>query len=212
MHAVASRILKWTGCLSYQSACVLVLLAVVGCGGKPNAANIQLRRQNEELTSQIFTLEARHKQDQATIKALEGSMPTVPVLPAERMNELFTVADLQLGRLTGWADLDPKTEGDDGLKIYVVPVDAAGDELKAAGSFKIEVFDLSAKDTRVGDWEFSVDRARACWNGSGLLYEYVLPCPFKGEIPDAELTIKITFTDTLTQRVLTKQKVIQKTP
>jgi hypothetical protein len=182
-----------------------------GCGGKPNAANIELRRQNQALHEQIASLSVQRKQDQLTIQQLESSMPTVPILPAERMNELYTVADLQLGRLTGWADLDPKTEGDDGLKIYVVPVDASGDELKAAGSFKIEAFDLSARETRVGEWSFSVDRARAHWNGSGLLYEYVLPCPFKEVLSQTELTLKVTFTDALTQRVYTVQKLIKKT-
>lgn len=212
MRVLASRIFKWTGCLGYQSACVLACGLVVGCAGKPNAANIELRKQNQALIEQLATLEARHRQDQATIQMYEGGTPTVPVLPAERMNELYTVDDLRLGRLTGWADVDPKIDGEDGLKIYVVPLDAADDELKAAGAFKVEAFDLSAEQTRVGEWNFSIDQARACWNGSGLLYEYVLPCPGHGALPKGELTLKITFTDAMTQRVHTVQKVIKKTP
>ncbi len=185
------------------------LLATSGCGSKPNAANIQLRKQNQELSEHIASLEAERDAQFASLRMLEQGIPTVPILPAERINELFTAKSLKTRKLTGKADLDPAKAGDDGLKVYVVPIDASGDEIKAAGSFKVEAFDLSAPNTRVGEWNFSIDQSRATWNGSGLLYEYVLPCPFDA-MPDAsELTMKITFTDALTQRVLSLQQVVK---
>lgn len=187
----------WVGCVG--------LLMLVGCAAKPNAANIELRKQNQDLNDQIQQLNQKVTTLEGTLATMNASTPTVPVLPAERMNELFTVHSLKVGRLSGFADLPDNKSG---IKVYVVPLDASGDELKAAGAFTIEAFDLSASDPRIGQWSFTVDEARASWLGSGLLYEYVLVCPFAKPIDAQELTLKITFTDALTQRVHRMQQVI----
>lgn len=183
-------------------------LAIVGCGGKPSKANIELRKQNDELQAKIKTLEGERAGDKATIASLQSGATTVPSLSQERVDELFTVTGLKLGSMTGLADLDPAKPGNDGLKIYVVPRDSSNDALKAAGAFTIEAFDLSAKEPRIGAWTFTPAQAKQHWVGLGWLYEYVLPCPLE-TMPDAkELTIKVTFTDALTQRVFTEQKVV----
>ena len=212
---IASKPLSTIRGGGYSRHPILVLFAallVAGCAGKPNAANIELRKQNETLATDIARLNTELNAREATIKTLEASTPTLPTLPAERLNELYTVHGLVLGRLTGGADLDPSNPGTDGLKIYVVPTDAAGDELKSAGSFKIEAFDLAAAEPRVGAWAFTVEEAKSNWNGSGLLYEYVLPCPFDSIPAHEEITIKVTFTDALTQRQTTEQKIVKLRP
>ena len=78
------------------------------------------------------------------------------------------------------------------------------------GSFVVEAFDLAAPDGQrdVGKWEFPVDQAGKLWSGALLRYEYVLPCPFQKPPANAELTVKVTFTDELTSRVFTEQKVV----
>ncbi len=185
------------------------MVAVVGCGAKPSAVNIELRKKNEALASEIANLKTDLAARDSKIQSFEASIPTVPTLPSERLNELYTAHGLVLGRLTGGADLDPEKPGVDALKIYVVPIDASGDELKAAGTFKVEAFDLAAADPRVGMWEFSVEESKAHWNGSGLLYEYVLPCPFETLPAHNEITVKVTFTDALTQRQIVEQKIVK---
>jgi hypothetical protein len=101
---------------------------------------------------------------------------------------------------------------DDGvLKVYVTPIDDAGHDLKAAGSFVVELFDLSKGDNaRVGRWEFPLDQARQNWVGQALLYTYVLTLPWQQSRPEhPELTLKVRFTDALTGRTFETQKVIQ---
>jgi outer membrane murein-binding lipoprotein Lpp len=205
----------WTGRLSGQSACAflaacVVGVACVGCAPKPNAANIELRKRNNDLSAQVAQLEAQVASQRDAIQRLEASAAsgatTVPTLPQDRVDQLFTAARLSIGRLSGWADLG---EGRQGLKLYVVPTDASGDEIKAAGSFVVEAFDLAADAPRLARWEFSVDEARALWTGSGLLYEYVLPCPMDAKPTSAELTVKITFVDALTQRRIAQQVQIK---
>src|SRR5947208_177685 len=102
---------------------------VTGCKG-PSSANIELRKQNQELRSQVAELERLHAGEAAQIKSLESKATTVPVLPEEQLAKLFTVHGIQLGRLTG---ADEK-----GLKVYVTPTDEDGQPLKAAGSFVVE--------------------------------------------------------------------------
>ncbi|GIW77701.1 MAG: hypothetical protein KatS3mg104_2764 [Phycisphaerae bacterium] len=203
-------VIKRTGCRIGQSVCILGLVVGTGCASKPSAVNIELRKQNQALLDRIRLLEARSQQDQATIRVLESRMPTVPVLPEERIRQLFTPVDLKIGRLTGWATLNENGQSREGLKVYVVPLDTDGDELKSAGAFQVEAFDLTKPNPRVGRWDFGPEEARALWHGSGLLYEYVLPCPFESSVDSSELTLRITFTDLLTQRVIVKQSVIKR--
>jgi hypothetical protein len=132
-------------------------------------------------------------------------------LPQDRLDKLFTVHGLSLGRLTGGADLDPAKPGDEGIKVYVVPTDDSGESLKAAGSFVIELFDLNkTTDNLVGHWEFSVEQARHNWYGRALLYTYVLNCPWQARPPEhPDLTLKVVFRDELTGREFSLQQAIK---
>jgi hypothetical protein len=84
--------------------------------------------------------------------------------------------------------------------------------VKLAGSFVIEAFDLGqSQSPLIGRWEFSTDEARKHWIGDAFLYEYVLPCPLKQRPRVDSLTVRVTFTDELTQRKLEAQKQIKLT-
>jgi hypothetical protein len=99
------------------------------------------------------------------------------------------------------------------LKIYVAPIDEQGDKLKAAGSFHIDLFDLSLKsDNRIGAWDFDLAKTRSLWFGRGLLYTYVLDCPWQTAPVNLKLTARITFTDALTHRVFTVDKDVMVQP
>jgi hypothetical protein len=191
-------------------ACALLLLA--GCGGKPSAANTELRKQLQSAQSELAQLRLQRDADHAKIRALEGQGPTtVPSLPNERLQSLFTTHGIRLGRLTGFADVDPQREGVDGIKVYLTPTDGTLDDLKAAGAINVEAFDLNSGGKQVGKWTFGAAEAKKLWNGTGLLYEYVVPCPFDSDVPQAsELTLKVTFTDELTGRSFSQQQVIKR--
>jgi hypothetical protein len=184
-------------------------LGISGCNGKSNQANIELRKQKHELESQVAELKRARDADAATIHSLQAQRGFVQTLPQDRTDRLFTAHGITLGRLTGGVDLDPARTGDEGIKVYVVPVDQTGDELKAAGSFVVELFDLGKpEDNLVGRWEFTPEQAKANWFGGALLYEYVLTCPWQRRPEHSELTLRVTFRDELTGREFTVQKVI----
>jgi len=192
----------------------VILLCVPGCLARPDQANIVLRKQIQSLEAQVAELQRRHEADVATIRSLEAQRGTLPTLPADRLQQLFTASGIRLGRLTGGADLDPASPGDEGIKVYVVPIDQSGDELKAAGAFDVQLFDLSKpSENLLGQWHFSVEEAQQHWYGSALQYGYVLPCPWQGRIPEhGELTLRVSFHDALTQRQFSIQKVIRVNP
>ena len=178
-----------------------------GCSS-PNKANIDQRKQNQQLQGEVDSLKRQHEADAATLRAMEAKSPGVASLPQERINQLFTVHGIQFGKLTGADPDDPKK-----LKVYVVPTDGEGQQIKAAGSFVVEAFDLSNGDNaRVGRWEFPLDQAAKNWYGQAMLYTYVLSCPWQSPPKHSDITLKVTFTDALTGRAFTAQKSIKVAP
>ena len=157
-------------------ATLLPLAALAGCVGKPNQANIDLRKEVQQLQEQVGTLDQQHRADQAEISALRQSTPTQPSLPSSRLDRLFTTHGLKFGRLTSGYDADRNRPGD--VKVYVVPTDQEGQPLKAAGSFTIDLFDLASPDaSHVGHWTFDVDQAKKNWYGAFLDYTYAFSLP-----------------------------------
>jgi hypothetical protein len=184
----------------------LLLVSGAGCAS-PSAANNKLRAENLALQEQIDSLKRDRDVDRARIKALEQRTAPVPTLPQERLDKLVTVYGIKLGRLTGGDNWDADKPGDDGLKVVVQPVDRSGEKLKAAGSVVVDAFDLAAVDPNVGHWEFDSDQVAERWYGA-LLYSYVFKCPWQKKLPShEELTVRVTFTDELTGRQFTEQRV-----
>jgi hypothetical protein len=184
-------------------------ILLTGCGS-PNVASIEVRKQNQSLREELETLKRAREADAATIQSLQQQVGTLPTLPQDRLEKLFTTHGLTLGRLTGGADLDREKPGDEGLKIYATPTDDQGESLKAAGSFTVEAYDLTTNPpATVGKWTFDTKAARQQWLGSVLARAFVLTCPWQTPPQHAELTVKVTFRDELTGRDFHQQKVVK---
>jgi hypothetical protein len=188
--------------------CAALLLGVGGgCSllKKPNKANIELRKQNQDLQTRVKELELQHEAEAARIHGFEQKAGTLPTLPQDRLDKLFTTHDLKLGKLTGGIDLDPKKSGQEGLKVHATPIDQTGNSLKAAGSFTVEAFDVSGtQPALVGKWTFDAGAARQAWTSVLNRYEYVLTCPWQTPPAGPSLHLSVTFVDELTQGNFTK--------
>jgi hypothetical protein len=187
------------------------LLTALGCG-TPSGANIALRKELQQRDQQIALLKIQHQGDLADLRA--ASRPTTTMLVPDELARLFTTHGLSFGRLTGGSNLDTGKPGDQGLKIYVVPTDDDGQPLKAAGTFTVQVFDLSQPtDNLIGEWHFDLEQTRQSWYGSALLYNYVLTCPWQKRVPvNSQLTIRATLHDELTGREFTQQRLVTVNP
>ncbi len=183
----------------------------VGCA-RPNAANVALRKENQNLQRQIEQLKQELDAKAALVTALSSRPTTIPSLPPQELEKLFTVNGIAFGRLTG--GYNTNSSGPDvGIKVFAVPVDAEHQPLKAAGSFLIEAFDLAAAEPRIGRWTIPLEEARQTWHGYFLWdYYYVLNCPWQTVPQHPKLTIKVTFTDELTKLPFTAEREVTVNP
>ena len=185
------------------------LLSLSGCGS-PSAANIELRKQNQSLSEQVKRLKTEQAGSQQVIQGLRDTKGTLPTLPTTRLARLFTTQAIQFGRLTGGADIDPAKPGDEGLSVYVFPVDQMGQKLKAAGTFDIEAFDLAdSAQPLIGKWHLNLDQAKAGWYSTLIEYTYGFTLPWQTIPKHRDITVNVMFFDELTQTTFTAQKVVQ---
>lgn len=196
-------------------ACVaasLAALSACGCSSAPNQANILLRKENQQFTSQVSDLQRQNAGLEAQLTAIQ-SRPgaTTQQLPESRLDQLFTAHALEFGKLTGGYSPDPSGP-DQMVKVYVVPTDDEGQPLKAAGSFTIELFDLAEPDTRLGQWDFPTEKSRQDFYGRMFLYTYEFDCPWQKPPKHEKLHLRVTFTDELTARVFVAEEDINVKP
>ena len=96
-----------------------------------------------------------------------------------------------------------------GIVVYVVPTDDEGQTLKAAGRFDLSVFDLAIPETPlVGHRAYTLEEAKAAWNGRAMLYTYVLKVPFTAQPQHPDLLVRVEFTDELTGRKIDSEKKV----
>ncbi len=190
----------------------VLLVLLVGCGS-PSAANIELRKQNQQLQGKIEQLQRDLSGANAQIYALEKNATTVPVLPESRLKELITVHGLKIVKGTGPGDLNPSQPGDEGLKVFVVPTDQYAQPIKAAGSFTVDAYDLQMpQHPHIGHWVFPASTVQNYWYSFLVLYTYILPCPWT-ELPRHEsITVHVTFHDLLTGRQFRAERVVKVQP
>ena len=156
----------------------------------------QLRTRNEELCKQLT-------QRDEQILALQK-------LGDKRLDRLYTVRRISLASGTGGASTDDKP-GDDAVKVNVAPIDQYGSVLKAAGSVKVQVFDLAAPQAKnlLAECNYDPNAAAKNWSSGlfGSYYSFTLPLP--APPAHSELTVRAEFTEYLTGKTFTTQQVIK---
>jgi hypothetical protein len=157
----------------------------------------QLRTRNKELHKQLL-------QRDEQILALQN-------LGDKRLDRLYTVRRISLASGTGGASTDDKP-GDDAVKVNVAPIDQYGSVLKAAGSVKVQVFDLAMPQAGnlLAECDYDPNAAAKNWS-SGLFssyYSFTLPLPAE-PLAHSELTVRVEFTEYLTGKTFTAQQVIK---
>ena len=154
----------------------------------------RLRGENEKLQQQVTARDQRIKD--------------LMTLGPKRLDRLFHVRRIELGKYTGGVDLDDKP-GHDGIRVYLTPIDQAGHTIKAAGRVKVELFDLANPPDRnlLGRFEWSTKQASGNWV-SFVVYHYSLTCPWPSRPPEHnEITVRVEFLDYLTGARFTAQKL-----
>ena len=160
-----------------------------------------LRRDKERLERLVAQRDgsiARLEQQMENLKGFSESAPA----------DLFAPVGLEIARLSGGADYDGKP-GDDGVTIYLRPLDADGDVVKAPGRITIQLSDQSNPSSPrvLGVYVFDKpEELRRLWMGRFGTNHYRLQCPFPAGAPmpaSRKLLAFVEFVDYLTGRPLT---------
>jgi hypothetical protein len=151
-----------------------------------------LAKENETLRQQVETLSALDKDT--------------------RLKQLDTLVTINLGKRTGLYDKN-NDRRKDALLVYLEPIDTQQDYIKAIGTVQVELWNLSnpAKQAKLTEWVLEPAELQKHWAGNVFSAYYRLPLNLEGAVTgtEKELTVKVTFTDLFSGKVLTAQKVIK---
>jgi hypothetical protein len=192
---------------------LLALVSAAGCN-QDSAAIRHLSEQVDSLKADVDHCTQELADRDALIAALRKRIKRNPTLEQINLKDLFVVDRIELVSLTGGADYDNQP-GDDGITVYVRPLDKDGDVLKAAGEFTIQFYDLTTvgHPREIGIYVFD-DRAtlEKCWYGGLLTNHYTFKCPFGPAALKSrarEIHLRVTFLDWLTGRMFNTSKTVE---
>jgi len=194
-------------------SCALMLF-VAGCQNASRKAPLAeeintLKQEKIELTGQIEQLKTENKQLREQIKALSG------LAPEERGVKAHDLQRIKIGKYTNFYDKDNDGKREI-LIVYVRPVDSQGDTIKAAGAVDVKLVDLNKEQgpAVLGQWHIKPSELKKFWLTSFMSSNYRLTFDLADKIEALEstsagLTLSVTFTDSLTGKAFTEQKLIK---
>ncbi len=190
----------------------VVASALVPAGCIPEKSN-ELSPDKAKLQSRLRKVEQERDGLLAVVDDQKKQIRSLQALgEGKRLEKIFHVSKIELGRYTGGVDTDGRG-GHDAVKVFLRPIDRDGSTLKAAGDVKIQIYDLALppKDNLIGEYKWSVDEISKYWSGGFMTYHFSFVCPWKeGTEPrHKKLTVRAEFVDYLTGRSFTAQKLCE---
>jgi hypothetical protein len=204
------------GSYEIYRTCVLLVLAAIplaGCGigserRDPRELKVEaLQREKAEIAAKAEQYQVENSQLQEQLKAMAA-------LPKDSRENFYKLTNVQIARYTGFYDQDQDGKREK-LFVYIQPIDANGDIVKAAGIVSVELWNLNnpSNQALIGQWQVQPPELHKLWV-SGLVSVYRLPFDVSvtPELLAQPLTVKITFTDYLTGEIFRNQQVIRARP
>ena len=201
------RPMRSRGILTALSLLALISGQACNTVAGPKFQNTQ--RQLQLSQEKVRTLEKQVLERSAQIKHLQDETARLRGLDRQDFDQLIVPVKIALEKQSGGYDTDDEP-GDDGLVLYIQPIDADGHVIKAAGTLKVRLLDLSAPADRMelAPYHFDVPTTRGLWYGRMWTQHWTVRCPWPpNRLPECdEITARIEFTDLLTGRVLKTQE------
>jgi hypothetical protein len=166
----------------------------------------------EQLTQEKTRLQEYLTQSKSKNEQLKEQLQVLSGLPKNvRIDSLYRLQSVRIHRYTNLLDED-KDGKMDKLVVYLQPIDDQGDIIKAAGTVKVQLWDLSqaSGEALLGQWNVGADELKKHWV-TFLVTDYRLTFDLAEKIErfESPLTVKVTFTDTLSGKVFNEQRVIE---
>ena len=195
--------------------CVGVVALVAGCGPRTPPIVPELQRKLDQALLEKQSLTRRNQDLEETIKAQERRIQNLMGFEPGTPDTLFAVDRIELASLTGGTDFDGQP-GDDGIVVYLRPLDADGHVIKAAGEITVKLVDNNGpgKPRLLGRYVIDdPDELRRAWHGRFMTDHDTIKCPWnpnpQGKPQGPEVEIKVTFLDWRTGRSHTAHKVVE---
>lgn len=187
---------------------LLLVGLICSCAPGPDARLQQCRRDQDKLRQENRKLELEIIEFQQTVADQSRQIESLQSLGPGRLDKLVTVDRVRLQRLTGGFSSSDKA-GHDGIVIYLQPIDAHGHVIKAAGTARAELLDLANLPDKhlLGQWQFNADQLGKLWAGRLWTNHYTIRCMFPNPPDHNEITVRVEFTELLTGKTFTAQKL-----
>jgi hypothetical protein len=164
-----------------------------------------LRQENRQLQDQLQQAKLEDEQLKKQVQVISG-------LPKDRFDSLYDLKEVKLTRYTNIYDKDK-----DGRKkmliVYIQPLDAEDNKIKAGGAVDVQLWDLSKESDKamLAKWHVEPNELKKLWFDTVLTSNYRLAFDVNDIVKsfDKPLTVKVTFTDYLSGKVFEEQKVIK---
>jgi len=186
-----------------------VLSPLAGCDNNNNRLTEQivtLTEQKLELTRQLGEAQAANEQAKKQIQVLSGLSPGV------RLENLYDLQKVKIGGYTNLYDRDKDGRYEE-LIVYLQPVDAEDDIVKATGTVEVQLWDLDrpADKALLAKWSVAPAELKKMWFATLITINFRLIFDVSKIVEkyDSPLTVKVKFTDYLSGKVFAEQKVIE---
>ncbi|MCP4247486.1 MAG: hypothetical protein GY778_10600 [bacterium] len=186
----------------------------LACTQPPDPKLTVLHQQIDELTQVNRRLEGELLVRDGEIAQFEQQIETLQALGPDRLDGLFVVQRIELASLTGGADYDG-VPGDDGVTVFLRPLDADGHVLKAAGEIIVDLLDTTVPGEPKSLARYVTNEPaelRKLWHGGFMTDHYTIRCPWAPAtaLPASrEVDVKVTFYDFLTGRRFTAMESVK---
>lgn len=186
-----------------------LLLLASGCGiGSERKSPAEL--QAEKLQQEKAALTGDAEQYQAEIEQLRAQVKALSALKDHPDNP-YELTTVRIAKISNFFDKD-NNGTQETLVVYVQPIDAEGDIVKAAGTVGVQLWNLNNPngEALLGQWKVEPGELRKLWFDSLTTtgYRLTFDRPEALKVFSEPLTIKVTFTDYLTGESFRAQQVI----
>ena len=187
-----------------------IAFSAFGCNTVSAEKFQNTQRKLQLAEERVKVLEAESLEQQEKLDGLQAQVAELRGVDSGAIDDLVTVDAIRIVSPSGGYDEDGKP-GDDGLVIYVQPIDREGHILKAAGSFKVRLIDLAqpADKLEIAAYHFDVPTTRSKWFGRMWTNHFTLKCPWPPQQTpqNREITAHVEFTELLTGKRFKTQQV-----
>ncbi len=192
---------------------ITAVLVIIGSGCGTTDSRSVLRGKIDALTKQKSVFQQQLRQSRSQTEQLKKQVKTLSGLaPQVRLENLYDLQNVKVGRYTDLYDKD-KDGKKETLIVYLQPIDENGDVVKAAGAVDVQLWDLNRKDNAalLAQWQVGPKELKKLWFAAIVTINYRLTFDVADKVKtfDNSLTVKVTFTDYLTGKVFSRQKVIK---